>query len=237
MAAVQASTVTEDEDERDELLDEAIAAFRQMLVVDPSQVRVCLELALAFCLKEEDSLARQHFGAVLAGGVPSEVAANVQVFLLRIRARYRWSYNAGFAIALDTNIGAGSEERIILIPDFGQELPAARQSRCGSRRDRRPDQGILARVYHRGHGLRAAVRPTEQESRAARRAGTRAFRAMRCIGQAVRRNLSARGRRPSGRAQAAARVARSTRAGACDARSTRVGARDANVKRMAWGPR
>ena len=42
MAAVQASTATEDEDERDELLDEAIAAFRQMLVVDPSLVRVRL---------------------------------------------------------------------------------------------------------------------------------------------------------------------------------------------------
>ena len=128
MAAMQASTVAEDEDERDKLLDEAIAAFRQMLVVDPGLVRVRLELALAFYLKGEDSLARRHFEAVLAGGVPSEVATNVQGFLLRIRARYRWSYNAGFAIAPDTNIGAGSEERIILIPVFGQELPFERDA-------------------------------------------------------------------------------------------------------------
>ena len=128
IAAVQASAATEDEDERDELLDEAIAAFRQMLVVDPGLVRVRLELALAFYLKEEDSLARQHFEAVLAGGVPPEVAANVQGFLLRMRARYRWSYNAGFAIAPDTNIGAGSEERTILIPVFGQELPFERDA-------------------------------------------------------------------------------------------------------------
>ncbi len=115
MAAVQASTVTEDEDEQDERLDEAIAAFRQMLVVDPGLVRVRLELALAFYLKGEDSLARRHFEAVLAGGVPPEVAANVQGFLLQMRARKRWSYNAGFALAPDTNIGAGSEERTVYI--------------------------------------------------------------------------------------------------------------------------
>ena len=41
---------------------------------------------------------------------------------------YRWSYNAGFAIAPDTNIGAGSEERIILIPVFGQALPFERDA-------------------------------------------------------------------------------------------------------------
>ena len=128
MAAVQASAVTEDEDERDELLDEAIAAFRQMLVVDPGLVRVRLELALAFYLKREDSLARQHFEAVLAGGVPPEVAANVRGFLAVMRARKRWSYNGGFAIAPSTNIGAGSEERTILIPVFGQELPFERDA-------------------------------------------------------------------------------------------------------------
>ncbi len=40
----------------------------------------------------------------------------------------------------------------------------------------------LACISHQGHGLRGAVRPTEQESRAARRAGTRAFGATWCIG-------------------------------------------------------
>ena len=124
MAAVQASTVSEDEDERDDLLDEAIAAFRQMLVVDPGLVRVRLELARAFYLKEEDTLARRHFEAVLAGGVPPEVAANIQGFLIAMRARYRWSYNAGFALAPDTNIGAGSEERTVYI--FG--LPFERDA-------------------------------------------------------------------------------------------------------------
>ena len=124
MAAAQEATVTPDEDRRDELLDQAIAAFREMLVADPGLVRVRLELARAFYLKGEDSLARQHFEAVLAGGVPEPVAANIHAFLGEIRARRRWSLNAGFAIAPDTNIGAGSDERTITI--FG--LPFQRDA-------------------------------------------------------------------------------------------------------------
>ena len=115
MTALREASVTSDEDRRDALLDEAIAAFRQMLAADPKLVRVRLELARAFYLKGEDSLARRHFEAVLAGGVPEPVAANIHAFLAEIRARRRWSFNAGFAIAPDTNIGAGSDERTIYI--------------------------------------------------------------------------------------------------------------------------
>ncbi|MCY4406418.1 MAG: surface lipoprotein assembly modifier [Rhodospirillaceae bacterium] len=127
-ATVQAASVETDEDRRDELLDEAIAAFRQMLVADPNLVRVRLELALAFYLKGEDSLARRHFEAVLAGGVPQPVAANIHGFLAEIRARRRWTIQGGFAIAPDTNIGAGSDQRIIYIPVFGQALPFERDA-------------------------------------------------------------------------------------------------------------
>ena len=126
MVAVEEATSEEDEDRRDELLDQAVAAFREMLVADPGLVRVRLELARAFYLKGEDSLARRHFEAVLAGGVPEPVAANIHAFLAELRARRRWSLNAGFALAPDTNIGAGSEQRIIHIPVFGQSLPFER---------------------------------------------------------------------------------------------------------------
>ena len=126
MAAVEASTTASDEDRRDALLDEAIAAFREMLVADPGLVRVRLELARTFYLKGEASLARRHFEAVLAGGVPEAVAVNIHAFLAEIRARRRWSIQGGFAIAPDTNIGAGSEERTIYIPVFGQPLPFER---------------------------------------------------------------------------------------------------------------
>ena len=110
------------------MLDEAIATFRKMLVADPNLVRVRLELARAFFFKGEDSLARRHFEAVLAGGVPEPVAANIHAFLAEMRARRRWSINAGFALAPDSNIGAGSEERTIFIPVFGQPLPFERDA-------------------------------------------------------------------------------------------------------------
>ena len=128
MTAAQEASVTPDEDRRDTLLDQAIAAFRKMLVADPNLVRVRLELARAFFFKGEDSLARRHFEAVLAGGVPEPVAANIHAFLAEIRARRRWSINAGFALAPDSNIGAGSEERTIYIPVFGQPLPFERDA-------------------------------------------------------------------------------------------------------------
>ena len=116
------------DEEREVLLDEAIAAFHVMLVQRPELVRVRLELARAFFLKGEDELARRHFEAVLAGGVPDEVAANVNLFLNEIRSRGRWSFNVGFALAPDSNIGAGSEERTIYIQVFGRPLPFERDA-------------------------------------------------------------------------------------------------------------
>ena len=116
------------DDEREILLNEAIGAFHLMLVEAPGLVRVRLELARAFFLKGEDDLARRHFEAVLAGGVPEAVAVNVQSFLDEIRSRNRWSLNAGFALAPDTNIGSGSDVRTIYIPVFGQPLPFQRDA-------------------------------------------------------------------------------------------------------------
>ena len=117
-----------EDDEREILLNKAIAAFHAMLVEAPGLVRVRLELARAFYLKGEDDLARRHFEAVLAGGVPDEVAANINLFLNEIRSRGRWSFNVGVALAPDSNIGAGSEERTIYIPVFGQLLPFERNA-------------------------------------------------------------------------------------------------------------
>ena len=111
-----------DEEKRDALLDEAITAFHSMLVSRPELLRVRLELARAFFLKGEDSLATRHFEQVLASKPPAGVALNVQRFLAEMRARKRWSMYAGFALAPDTNIGAQSDDRIIYI----QGLPFRR---------------------------------------------------------------------------------------------------------------
>ena len=115
ITAVQQATRQTDESRRDALLDKAIAAFRKMLVADPSLVRVRLELARAFFLKGEDALAKRHFEQVLAGKPPAGVALNVNRFLAQIRARKLWSVRVGAAVAPDTNLGAGSDERIIYI--------------------------------------------------------------------------------------------------------------------------
>ena len=123
LTALQQATRQADEDRRDELLDTAIAAFRKMLVANPSLVRVRLELARAFFLKEEDTLARRHFEIVLAGRPPAAVALNVNRFLAQIRARKRWSVRVGVALAPDSNLSANTDEKTILIDVFGQRLP------------------------------------------------------------------------------------------------------------------
>ena len=106
------------DDEREALLDEAITSFHTMLIDRPGLVRVRLELARAFFLKGEDSLARGHFERVLAGKPPAPVVANVQRFLAEIRARRRWTMYLGAAVSPDSNIGGASDEQIIYINDL-----------------------------------------------------------------------------------------------------------------------
>ena len=69
-----------EEETRLALLDEAIAAFRSILIHVPGLVRVRLELALAFYLKEEDQLARGHFDRALVGQPPEALVANITRF-------------------------------------------------------------------------------------------------------------------------------------------------------------
>ncbi len=121
------------DDERDILLNEAIAAFRAMLVNAPDLVRVRLELARAFFFRGRDGLARRHFELVLAGGVPQPVAARVQLFLNLMRARKRWTGYFGTAIAPDSNLNAASDTEIIYIDFFGSRLPFRREGDFGAR--------------------------------------------------------------------------------------------------------
>ena len=123
MEALNAAHAIEDRDARDAKLDEAIAAFRAILVGRPELVRVRLELARAFFLKEEDTLARRHFEQVLAGRPPPAVAANVQRFLNIMRARRRWQAHFGAAIAPDSNMNAASGEKTVWIDTFLGRLP------------------------------------------------------------------------------------------------------------------
>ena len=59
-------------------------------------MRVRLELALAFYLKEEDASGHQdHFERALVGRPPEALVANINRFLNVMRARRRW--NAGIS--------------------------------------------------------------------------------------------------------------------------------------------
>ncbi len=133
-----------DEKTRDAFLDAAIAALRRMLTRRPGLVRARLELARAFFLKGEDTLARRHFERVLAGKPPQAVAANVNRFLGAIRARKRWSAYFGFALAPDTNIGAASGADTVWLPAFGTILPFRLND------DSRPSSGVGLLVWGGG---------------------------------------------------------------------------------------
>jgi tetratricopeptide (TPR) repeat protein len=75
--------------ERQALLNEAVAAFRQVLAVRPEYVRARIELATVFFLMEDDRLAREHFEQALADELPSWVAEHIQQFLAKMDARKR----------------------------------------------------------------------------------------------------------------------------------------------------
>lgn len=121
-------------DEREALLDEAIAALHAILVERPDLVRVRLELARAFFLKEEDGLSRRHFDQVLAGDPPAAVVANIRRFLSVMRARRRWSAYAGAAIAPNSNINSASGDQVVYIDTAFGRLPF-RRSAADSRRE------------------------------------------------------------------------------------------------------
>ena len=103
------------DDARENLLNEAIGAFRTMLIEEPRLLRVRLELARAFFLKGEEELARRHFEIVLAADPPEPVVANVRRFLASMQARRRWTYRLGAALAPDSNIDGTSDERTVYI--------------------------------------------------------------------------------------------------------------------------
>ena len=119
LATIEKSRLPDtNKEDRDALLDEAVVSLRTILINRPELVRVRLELARAFFLKKEDSLARDHFERVLAGQPPAPVAINVRYFLTQIRARRRWEIYLGVSLAPDSNIGSASDAETIDIFGF-----------------------------------------------------------------------------------------------------------------------
>ena len=132
MTALEVAERTDSNAARRELYDKAIEAFRTILVNRPDLVRVRLELARAFFLKGRDELARRHFEAVLAGGVPPPVAANIHRFLAIMQARKRLTGYFGLAVAPDSNLNAASESEIIYIDTVFGRLPFTLEGDVGA---------------------------------------------------------------------------------------------------------
>ena len=129
------------EQAREALLDAAIEALRTMLVRDPGLVRARLELARAFFLKGEDTLAKRHFEQVLAGKPPAAVALNVNRFLSRSCA-----HASGGACAsaprsrpTATSVPGRRTERSCSIPrSGGSRSPSAKTTRASPASGSRP---------------------------------------------------------------------------------------------------
>ena len=132
MTALAEVEQADSDEARQDLYDKAIEAFRAILVNRPGLVRVRLELARTFFLKEQDGLARRHFEAVLAGGVPPPVAANIRQFLAVMQARKRLTGYFGLAVAPDSNLNAASESEIIYIDTVFGRLPFTREGDVGA---------------------------------------------------------------------------------------------------------
>ena len=144
MAAVEAAMRAKEGEAREAHLDRAVAAFRSILLNRPELVRVRLELARAFFLKGEDTLARRQFEQVLAGKHPEPVVANIQRFLRTIRGRRRWDARFGLALAPDSNLNTASGSRTIWLDTPFGRLPFTRQG------DIAPKSGLGLSVWGGG---------------------------------------------------------------------------------------
>ena len=112
LASVELATRRDDE-VRQDLLADAVTAFRDILNRDPTLLRVRLELARAFFLSNKDMLARQEFERVLASDPPPAVQANIQGFLAVIQARRRSHGSLSFQVHHDNNYNRGTNNPTI----------------------------------------------------------------------------------------------------------------------------
>ena len=128
------------------LYSAAVDAFRGMLVRDPGQLRVRLELARALfqrgnCLAPPKNLvkhllgddcwaAEQHFLRVMGADIPPQVALNVRRFIQICRARKRASGSLSLAAAPDTNMNTSTSAQTVDI--FGLPFQLDDQARAKS---------------------------------------------------------------------------------------------------------
>jgi tetratricopeptide (TPR) repeat protein len=111
--------------------DEAIADFQAILVNEPRNARVRLELARAYFQKHDDARAERQFRLAEAVKLPAAVRANIEAYVAALRARRSWSFSLSVAAAPDSNINAGTDARQIDVYGLPFDLSASTRRNAG----------------------------------------------------------------------------------------------------------
>lgn len=130
-----------------EYFDLAVRSFRGILVKEPDNLRVRLELARSlfsrgFCqapprnlikhmLGDDCWAAEQHFLRVLGANVPPQVVVNVRRFIQICRARKRASGTLSLALAPDTNVNTSTSAQTVDIFGLPFQLDDAARAKSG----------------------------------------------------------------------------------------------------------
>jgi tetratricopeptide (TPR) repeat protein len=118
-------------DIEDKDYDSAIAHFHRILVNDPKQVRVRLELGRAYFMKHDYANAQRQFLFARAGHLPPDVQANVDRFLGAIRSLQTFSYGLSFSLAADSNLNAGPATDAVSLYGLPFQLSPNAQANSG----------------------------------------------------------------------------------------------------------
>lgn len=95
--------------------ESAAEYFREILIRDPQAVRVRLELGRALFESGDYRNAGRQFRFARSGDLPAEVNANIYRYLVAIRERQTFTWDASVAVAPDTNVNAAPSIKEISI--------------------------------------------------------------------------------------------------------------------------
>jgi tetratricopeptide (TPR) repeat protein len=111
--------------------DAAIARFHRVLVTEPGQVRVRLELGRAYFMAKDYEDAQRQFLFARAGRLPKNVIDNVDHFLNAIRFLRTFTYNFALSVAEDSNLNAGPATDSVTLFGLPSQLPPSSVANAG----------------------------------------------------------------------------------------------------------
>ncbi|MDR3507937.1 MAG: surface lipoprotein assembly modifier [Caulobacteraceae bacterium] len=110
----------------------AITDFRAILVDEPGNIRVRLELGRAFFAIGDDPNAEHQFRLARAARLPAAVRGNIDNYLAAIRGRRAWAFSLSLAVAPDSNINAGTNARQVDLYGLPFDLSSGARGHSGA---------------------------------------------------------------------------------------------------------